>query len=83
MSEGNNLFCFFLCLKRCAAVDVKEKSAQRRRLYENGRATKRCIHLEVPPLSLSYNLPALGALRDKFRPVPHFFSVFPLCSAIA
>jgi len=32
-------------------------------------------------LSLSYNLPALCALRDKFRPIRYFFCVSLLCSA--
>jgi len=41
--------------------------------YENGRAIKRGRYLEDPSLSLSYNLPALGALRDKLLPVRYFF----------
>jgi len=31
--------------------------------------------------SVSYNLPALGALRDKVRPIRYFFCASSLCSA--
>jgi len=31
MAQGKKHFCFFLCLKRCAAVDVR-REAERRRL---------------------------------------------------
>jgi len=63
---------FVLCLKRCATVDASR---------EDGRATKRGRYSEDLSLSLSYNLPVLGALRDKFRPIRYFFCVSLLCSA--
>jgi len=37
---------------------------------------KRGKYSEVPSLSLSYNLPAFGALWDKFRPVRYLFLRF-------
>jgi len=49
---------------RFAAIDVsREVGAALKTAYENDRATKIGRYSEVPSLSLSYNLPALGALR--------------------
>jgi len=82
MSEGKKVNCFFLCLNRYAAVDVsREVGAAYKTAYENDRATKRGRYSEVPSLSLSYNLAALGALRDIFRPIRYLFCVSSLCSA--
>jgi len=48
MTEGKKPFCFFLCLKCCAAVDVsREVGAAQKTAYENGRATKRGRYSEI------------------------------------
>jgi len=71
MAHGKKLFAALPLLTSA------EKSGQRRRLTTKTIVQQREAEIsEVPSLSLSYNLPALGALREKFsRSVISFASL--------